>query len=78
VRSIDLFFRPVRLSDAQDINEIRRQKEVRANTLALITETIDFTEGFLKSMGGDDHIRIAELHGKVVGVAGVHLLKNAM
>lgn len=74
---MNLLIRPVRLSDAEDINEMRRQKDVRANTLSLITETIDFTEGFLKGMGGDDHMLIAEIEGKVVGMVGIHLLKSA-
>jgi putative acetyltransferase len=73
---MNLLIRPVRLSDAQDINEMRRQKEVRAHTLALPTETIEFTEGFLRSMGGDDHILVSESGGKVVGMVGVHLLKG--
>ena len=73
---MDLFLRPVRLSDVEDINEMRRQKEVRANTLALATETIALTEVFLRNMGSDDHVLVAELKGKVVGMAGIHLLKN--
>lgn len=64
--SMNLLIRPVRSSDAQDINKKRRQKEVRANILVLPTETIDFTDGFLKSMGGEDHILVSELEGKVV------------
>jgi len=74
---MDLILRPVKLNDAEDINEMRRQKEVRANTLALTTETIAFTEGFLGNMGIDDHILVAELEGKVVGMVGIHLLKSA-
>ena len=74
---MNLFIRPVRLSDAEDINEMRRQKDVRANTLALITETIDSTEGFLKVMGGDDHILITEIEGNAVGMVGIHLLKKS-
>jgi putative acetyltransferase len=74
---MDLLFRPVRLSDAEDINEMRRQQEIRANTLALPTETIAFTESFLGKMGNDDHILVAEIEGKVVGMVGIHLLKSA-
>lgn len=74
---MDLIFRPVRLSDAEDINEMRRQKDVRANTLALTTETIVFTEGFLGNIRSDDHILVAELEGKVIGMIGIHLLKSA-
>jgi putative acetyltransferase len=72
---MNLIIRPVRLSDSQDINEMRRQKE-RAHTLALPTETIEFTEGFLRSMGGDDHVLVSEAEGKVVGMVGIHPLKG--
>lgn len=74
---MDLIFRPVRLRDAEDINEMRRQEGIRANTLALTTETIAFTEGFLGNMGIDDHILVAEFEGKVIGMIGIHILKSA-
>jgi L-phenylalanine/L-methionine N-acetyltransferase len=50
---------------------VRWQKEVRANALARSTETFDFIEGFMRNMGGDDHILIFELEGKFVGMAGI-------
>jgi putative acetyltransferase len=74
---MNLLIRPVRLSDAEDINEMRQQIEVRINTLALATETISFTEAFLKNMGTDDHILVAETEGKVVGMIGLHIFKSA-
>ena len=74
---MNFLIRPVRLSDSEAINEMRRQEDVRANTLALATETIAFTEAFLKNMGSDDHIIVAELEGRVVGMVGIHLLKSA-
>lgn len=74
---MDLLIRPVRISDSEAINEMRRQEDVRANTLALATETIAFTENFLRNMGSDDHILVVEFDGKVVGMAGIHLLKSA-
>jgi putative acetyltransferase len=52
---MDLLFRPVRLSDSEAINETRRQEAVRANTLALATETLAFTKAFLRNMGSDAH-----------------------
>lgn len=39
-----------------------------ANTLALVTETIAFNENFLRNMGSDDHVLVAEFDGKVVGM----------
>ncbi len=73
---MSLLIRPVRLSDSEAINEMRRQEDVRANTLALATETIAFTESFLRNMGSDDHVLVAEFDGKVVGMVGIHLLKS--
>jgi L-phenylalanine/L-methionine N-acetyltransferase len=73
---MNLLVRPVRLSDAEDINEMRRQVEVRVTTLALATETILYTETFLRNLGIDDHILVAETDGKVVGMIGLHLFKN--
>jgi putative acetyltransferase len=75
--TMDLLIRPVRLSDSEDINEMRRQEGVRANTLALATETVAFSEVFLRNMGSDDHVLVAELDGKVIGMVGIHLLKSA-
>jgi putative acetyltransferase len=46
---MNLLIRPVRLSDAEDINEMRRQKEVRVSTLALATETLLLTESFIRN-----------------------------
>ncbi len=74
---MNLLIRPVRLNDAEDINEMRRQIEVRNNTLSLATETILFTEAFLRSMGVDDHVLVAETDGKVIGMIGLHVFKNA-
>jgi L-phenylalanine/L-methionine N-acetyltransferase len=74
---MNLLIRPVRLSDAEDINEMSRQTEVRANTLALNTETLLVTEAFLRNIGNDDHILVAETDGKVIGMIGLHLFKRA-
>lgn len=74
---MDIIIRPVKLSDTEDINEMRRQKEIRSNTLALFTETIASTERFLSNMGNDDHILVVELEGRDIGMIGIHLLKSA-
>lgn len=74
---MDLIIRPISLSDAGDINEIRRQEGIRDKTLALATETLAFTEALLRNFGIDDHVLVAEKDGKVVGMVGIHLLKSA-
>ncbi|HII01901.1 TPA: GNAT family N-acetyltransferase [Methanosarcinaceae archaeon] len=74
---MDLIIRPVNLSDAGDINDMRRQEGIRDKTLALATETLAFTEAFIRNFGTDDHVLVAEKDGKVVGMIGIHLLKSA-
>lgn len=73
---MNLLIRPVRLSDAEDINEMRRQKEVRAKTSALATETLSLTESFLSNIESDAHVLVAETEEKVVGMISLHLFKN--
>ncbi|WP_292389098.1 GNAT family N-acetyltransferase [Methanosarcina sp. UBA5] len=56
---------------------MRCEGKKSGHTLSLPTEKIDFTEGFLGSMGGDDHVLVSELEGKVVGMVELHFLKSA-
>jgi putative acetyltransferase len=66
---MDLVIRPVRAEDSGALYEIRRQPEVQKFTTAMPTERpIDF----IGRLGPDDHILVAELDGRVIGVAGLH------
>jgi L-phenylalanine/L-methionine N-acetyltransferase len=64
--------RPVQVADAAAINEVRRQPSVVEFTLALPDEPLEVTRRFLESFGPDDHGLVAEVDGRVVGVAGLH------
>lgn len=55
---------------------MRQQKEVRAKTLALATETLSLTESFLSNIGSGAHALVAETDGKVVGMILLHLFKS--
>jgi putative acetyltransferase len=55
---MNLLLRPARLIDAGDINEMRRQQEIRANTLFLPPETITFAEKFFGDMGNNDYVLV--------------------
>jgi putative acetyltransferase len=66
---MDLVIRPVRTEDAAALYEIRRQPEVQKFTTAMPTER---QADFIGKLGPRDHVLVAELDGRVVGVAGLH------
>jgi putative acetyltransferase len=64
--------RRVRIEDAEAINEIRRQPSAIAFTFALPDEPVEATRRFLEGFGPDDHGLVAEVEGRLVGLAGLH------
>lgn len=73
---MNIIIRPVKVSDAPHMNEMRRQDGVRENTLGLISETVMKSESFIKNLDENTHILVAELEDKVVGVVGLSVMKN--
>ena len=65
--------RPVRIEDVEDINAIRRQPRVMDYTLGLPSERIPTNRAFVEALGRDDHLMVAEVEGRVVGMAGLHV-----
>ena len=70
--SLGGLIRPVRSEDVGALHEIRRQPGVIDFTLALPSERIEDSRRFLERLGPDDHVLVAEVDGRVVGVAGLH------
>lgn len=73
---MDYLIRPIRLEDAEDVNEMRRMDGVRETILGIKSERINKTEDFIKGLGINDHIFVAEVNDgekKVVGVVGLHV-----
>ena len=68
--------RPVRSEDAEAVHEIRRQPSVVEFTLAVPSERIADNRRFLDALGPDDHMLVAELGGRVVGIAGLHVKRG--
>ncbi len=62
--------RAVRPDDAAALMDIRRQKQVMRFTPAMPSER---HTDFYARWGKDDHVMVAELDGRVVGYAGLHL-----
>lgn len=67
----DFIIRPVRVEDAEALNEVRRQPGVMPFTYALPSERIDGSRKFIENIGPDDHVFVAEVNGRAVGVAGI-------
>ena len=70
---MNIIIRPPKMSDANDLHEIRISKGSRENTLGLSTSKISDTEKWLGSVGENEHILVAEVDGKVVGSAGLRI-----
>lgn len=71
---IQYTIRSFKMDDIADINEIRLQPNVMRFTLATPTESIVTARKFFESLGPNDSIMVAEIEGKVVGVAGLHVM----
>jgi putative acetyltransferase len=65
--------RPIRLEDAEQVNELRRHPAVMSYTMSLPSERISENQKRIESFGENDHIFVAEVNGRVVGVVGLHV-----
>src|SRR5262245_23883569 len=70
--------RPVRAEDADGVNHLRRQPSVLANTLSLPSERVAANRRFLEALTPDDHVFVAEVEGRVAGIAGLHVRGGKM
>lgn len=71
--------RPVKASDAHQINDIRRQKGVMPNTLGIPSERYERSEQFLSQVSDLNHTFVAvsdDDDNKVLGIAGLHIFPN--
>lgn len=76
----DFIIRPVRVEDAEAINEIRRMDGVRENILGIVSERAAKSEEFIKGLSVNDHVLVAEVEEngikKVVGMIGMNVSRN--
>lgn len=68
---MDITIRPVRPSDAAELNAIRRMDGVLENILSLPSERESVSEEFIKGLGENMHMFTAECDGKVAGCASL-------
>ena len=74
----EIVVRPVRAEDVEAAHEIRRQPSVIEFTLAIPSERIEDSRHFLEGLGPDDHLLVAEVDGRVVGIAGLHVKRGKL
>ncbi len=72
-RRPEVVVRPVRVEDAEAIHELRRLPGVMDGTTSLPSERLAERRRFIEGFGPDDHVLVAEVEGRVVGVAGLHV-----
>ena len=69
---MEIIIRPVKIEDSKAINEIRRMKGVRENTLAISSERLDRSIKHTESLDSNSHVLVAEIkennEKKVVGI----------
>lgn len=77
---MNLTIRPVRLEDAEHINEMRRMDGVRENILGIISERKARSEAFINGLSENDHMLVAEVEEegkkKVVGNIALNVNRN--
>ncbi len=78
---MEFYIRPINISDAKGINELRRMPGVFENILGLPSESIKRNEDFIAKMGDNHHqfVAIAKLGNNeeiVIGTAGLVVCTN--
>ena len=68
-----IFIRPIRIDDAADLHQARIQPNVMLYTEGMPALRLEATQQFINSLGVDDHTLVAEVDGKAVGVASLHV-----
>jgi putative acetyltransferase len=71
-----MIIRPVKVSDAEDINFMRRQPGVRENILGIASERVANSKAFIENLSKNNHMFVVEIEEKVVGVANLNVMAN--
>jgi len=70
-----LEIRPIEPKDAKDCHEMRIMPGVMETTLGIPSIRLNNVEKFTSDTDPDNHVFVAEMDGKVVGIAGLHTSK---
>jgi putative acetyltransferase len=74
----ELLIRPVRAEDAEALNELRRRDAVAQFIPSFSSERESYTRKYIEGFGSNDHVFVAELDGRVVAQAGLHVREGKM
>lgn len=67
----DVMIRPIRIDDWEAVGEIRLQPQVMEFTTAMPSERRG--RAFIEALTPNDHVMVAQLDGRVIGLAGLHI-----
>lgn len=68
-----MHIRPIRPEDADDVHAIRADEEVRATISAIQSDRLHDLRNRIAVLSADDHVLVAEVAGRVVARAGLHV-----
>jgi putative acetyltransferase len=68
-----VLIRPVHEDDADAIVTLRRRKAVARYIYAMPSDRVEGVRRFIAGLGPDNHSFVAELDGRVVGMAGLYV-----
>lgn len=67
----EVVIRPIRVDDWEAVGEIRHQPQVMEFTTAMPSERPG--RAFIEALTPNDHVMVAQLDGRVIGLAGLHV-----
>jgi putative acetyltransferase len=70
--------RPVRPDDAEALGQMRARAEIAEYITSLPSERLGETRKYMETWTRNDHVFVAELDGRVVGMAGLHVREGKM
>lgn len=68
-----IVIRPQQIQDARDLHAMRIAEGARENTLGLLTNTVMGIERRIQNQTANDHVLVAEVDGRVVGIVGLQV-----
>jgi putative acetyltransferase len=74
----EILIRPVRHEDAEALNELRRRDGVAEFIPSFASERESATRKYIDNFGPNDHVFVAELDGRIVAYAGLHVRDGKM
>ncbi len=74
----DLVIRPIAEDDAAAIHQMRVRERVAELITSYPSERPGSSRAYMDRFGEDDHVFVAELDGRVIGMAGLHARKGKM